>query len=410
MDERVLGVAELADAEAWSVNEVFGFVARLFLQAAQQGSDYRVSMGTAMALSPRYELLLALAARSGLLKVDVEDDRKVIRLVQDGEFLHLRTKEEMSWERARKDDTSNLAYVVPIRARDGDACRYCGEVVNWGDRKGKRGGTYDHLTPGESASSFHDMVVACRGCNGGRRDAEGKRGRRFQLMPAPAEGQVYYAQRTIQWLTENAELLTAVGMTPPKPRRGKDRAPGTSTRPSETTTVASGAPVHAEHAAPSVGGEQRSAASLTRPEHAAPHASGEQRSGTARDQDHPSDPEHAVPARAAEGSADAASHTSGEQRAEHPPVVPDADQKRGVSTRTVHKKPAPACDDTGSRSDLDPEAAGSGSSGSGRDGTGRARVGPVRDGPGRAGQGREARPLVPGAGKKRKKRGRRRRG
>lgn len=102
MDERVLGVAELADAEAWSVNEVFGFVARLFLQAAQQGSDYRVSMGTAMALSPRYELLLALAARSGLLKVDVEDDRKVIRLVQDGEFLHLRTKEEMSWERARK--------------------------------------------------------------------------------------------------------------------------------------------------------------------------------------------------------------------------------------------------------------------------------------------------------------------
>ena len=58
MDERVLDVAELETAEPWSVNEVYGFVSRMFIQAAQQGSDYRVSMGTAMALSPRYELLL----------------------------------------------------------------------------------------------------------------------------------------------------------------------------------------------------------------------------------------------------------------------------------------------------------------------------------------------------------------
>ena len=141
MDERVLDIAELETAEPWSVNEVYGFVSRMFIQAAQQGSDYRVSMGTAMALSPRYELLLLQASQTGLLELVVEDGRRMIRLVADGDFHHLRTREEIDWENARKADVADLSLVLPVRVRDGDACRYCGEVVNWLDRKGGRGGT-----------------------------------------------------------------------------------------------------------------------------------------------------------------------------------------------------------------------------------------------------------------------------
>lgn len=409
MDERVLGVAELADAEAWSVNEVFGFVARLFLQAAQQGSDYRVSMGTAMALSPRYDLLLAMAARSGLLELVVEEERKVIRLVQDGEFLHLRTRDEISWETDRKADVSDLSLVIPVRVRDGDACRYCGEVVNWSDRKGKRGGTYDHLHPGQRAAGPHELVVACRGCNGGRRDETDGRGARFPLKAPPAEGARYFSSSTIQWFEENGTMFTELGLAIPKrPRGARDRKPGTQTR--QDTQPAQGraeTPEGSGPAAPQHSGEQRPAPSQTRPEHAAPQSSGEQRSGASRETPPAPTDGHEVPARTPEGPAGAAPHTSGEQRAGSTPGVHDADQAAAEIGTEVPETPSSTCDNVSVRSDPDGEAEGSRFPGSGRDGSGRA--GPGRDGPGRRGQGREARPPVPAAGK-RKKRGRRRRG
>lgn len=51
-----------------------------------------------------------------------------------------------------------------IRLRDGDRCRYCGQKVNWRDRKGSHGGTYDHIDP-EGENTAENVVVACRGCN-----------------------------------------------------------------------------------------------------------------------------------------------------------------------------------------------------------------------------------------------------
>lgn len=51
-----------------------------------------------------------------------------------------------------------------IRERDGGLCRYCGVEVNWTDRRGSLGGTYDHVDPiGENTPE--NLVVACRGCN-----------------------------------------------------------------------------------------------------------------------------------------------------------------------------------------------------------------------------------------------------
>ena len=51
-----------------------------------------------------------------------------------------------------------------IQARDGNACRYCGQPVNWLDRKGPRGATYDHVVPG-GGDDLTNLVVSCRGCN-----------------------------------------------------------------------------------------------------------------------------------------------------------------------------------------------------------------------------------------------------
>jgi hypothetical protein len=50
-----------------------------------------------------------------------------------------------------------------IRRRDGDVCRYCTAPVRWTDKKGDRGGTYDHVDP-RAGSSLDNIVVCCRAC------------------------------------------------------------------------------------------------------------------------------------------------------------------------------------------------------------------------------------------------------
>lgn len=406
MDERVLGVAELTDADERSVNEVFGFVMRLFLQAAQQGTDYRISMGTAMVLSPRFQQLLEQAARAGLLSLVEEDGRKVIQLVADAEFLHMRTREEIAWENERKADTSDLSLVVPVRVRDGDACRYCGKVVSFGMRRGNRAGTYDHLIPGQRARSIDELVVACRGCNSGRGDGEGDRGPRYSLLPPPSEQQRYYASTTLEWFKDQGTVFTDLGLTIPKRSRGaKDRKPGAQTRPEAKPIEGSATTERAEHAATAPSSEQRSA-SQTRPTDAAPASSGDQRVGTARgtaaghDQHESQDP-----ARTSETSADAAPHTSGDQRADHHSKVRAERLPRAEVVSQVEQTPGANRHNTTSRTLLEAEGAGSGSAGSGRDGSGR--VGTDRAGPARAGS---PPPQGGGAGGRRRKRGRRRRG
>lgn len=402
MDERVLGVAELADADERSVNEVFGFVMRLFLQAAQQGSDYRVSWGTAMVLSPRYEALLALAAKAGLLSVGVEDDRKVVRLVADEEFMHLRTREQIAWENQRKADTSDLTLVLPVRVRDGDACRYCGKVVSFGMRNGNRAGTYDHLIPGQRARSIDEMVVACKGCNSGRRDEEGGRGSRYPLLPPPAENQRYYSTATLTWFKDQGTMFTDLGLTIPKrPRGAKDRKPGTQTRPDAQPATTGSA--RAEHAATAPSGDQRTAPSQTRPAEAAP--TGDQPAGSARE-DAPRDDhstEQLTPARTPETEADAAPAPSGDQRATVTPEVRAERLPTAEVASQVEQTPGMNCKNRTSRTLLEAETAASGSPGAGRDGTGRA-------GQGRPGTGRAGGPPGPAPQGRKTKRGRRRRG
>lgn len=405
MDERVLNIAALEGADERSMNEVFGFVMRMFLQAAQQETDYRVSMGTAMALSPRYEALLEQAARTGLLRVVVEEGLRVIYLVADAEFMHVRSREELEWERLRRADVANPQLTVPVRLRDGDACRYCGCVVSFGMRKGGRSGTYDHLKAGRPAQTEHELVVACRSCNSGRREAAGNRDKLYPLLPPPPEGGLYFAKSTITWLESHGTILAQLGLSLPKrPRGAKELKPGAQTRSDvEPRPGATPAIDDAATAAPAPSGDQRPAPSSTRPADAAPPTGGDQRAVSAQE-------------------GDAGSDQSGHQRADHSPVPSaPATSPTGQGTRAEegqHERTAdagpiqvasqrtsiPATTSTNSASadSADPQAEGSGYPGTGRDGSGRD--GTDRDEPARAGG-----PPGQGSGVRRKKRGRRRR-
>jgi HNH endonuclease len=78
------------------------------------------------------------------------------------------------WDVTRKSLERDRDLTTAIKARDADRCRYCGIDVNWRDRRGPTGGTYDHVIP-RGPNTLANVVVACRRCNvqkGGRSPEE----------------------------------------------------------------------------------------------------------------------------------------------------------------------------------------------------------------------------------------------
>lgn len=67
-----------------------------------------------------------------------------------------------------------------IKERDEGKCQYCGVIVDWADRRGPSGGTYDHVDP-DGPDDETNLVVACRACNGGKRDNERPHPRHAQV-------------------------------------------------------------------------------------------------------------------------------------------------------------------------------------------------------------------------------------
>lgn len=73
------------------------------------------------------------------------------------------------WDVRRKQLYSDPELLDTVRGRDKNRCRYCGCLVNWRDRRGPQGGQYDHVIPrGENTAG--NIVVACRGCNGAKKN------------------------------------------------------------------------------------------------------------------------------------------------------------------------------------------------------------------------------------------------
>lgn len=223
----VLAVAEHPDADDRSVNEVFGFMLRLAAMSAQYLTDYVFWYSSAVQMAgskSQADHLLELAAFAGYGVQDVEpgSGRRFFRLVADPDFVHIKTAEEVAWERDRKANNGDLSIIVPVRWRDGDACRYCGKVVNWADRKGGKGGTYDHRLPGQSGT-WRSEVVACRSCNSIRGNAskglppsEGMAAAdRVRPLLSPPD-RPYYSPRTREWLNSHADVLALHNMRPPE--------------------------------------------------------------------------------------------------------------------------------------------------------------------------------------------------
>lgn len=71
--------------------------------------------------------------------------------------------------RRKRQLTRDRALCDAIWERDRGLCRYCATRVNSADRRGAKGATYDHVDPA-GPNSMGNVVLACRTCNGRKRD------------------------------------------------------------------------------------------------------------------------------------------------------------------------------------------------------------------------------------------------
>lgn len=235
----VLAAVEMEDADDRILNECFGFVGRCATQAAAYEQDYIITVGTAKHMAgsiARYNALIAAAKYCGYLtEVHVEIDgqqRKAFKLVEDNDLFHMILKAEREWNNQRKSDTRNTSLTSKVRARDGDACRYCGKSVAWGDTKSGRGATYDHINPGQGGT-VDTLVVCCRECNGRRGDDPDST---WKTLPVPAEP--LYGPATVAFLEKHGTpIQPSYTRTPttPAPANGPAAEQHTVEQPTAAT-------------------------------------------------------------------------------------------------------------------------------------------------------------------------------
>ena len=197
-----LRVLEHPEADDRIVNEVFGFIMRCAMASTAHNIEYRITKGTAGLMAgghARAEKLLEIAQFAGYITRKDDAETEEYQLFQDDEFIHLIPWDQREWAKQQKRDRCNWPIVIPMRIRDGDGCRYCGRIVQWGNNKSALAGTYDHLYPGKKAT-FDTYVVSCRGCNAKFGDSPIEE-KKDHLLPAPLEP--YYTQYTVTWLTNH---------------------------------------------------------------------------------------------------------------------------------------------------------------------------------------------------------------
>ncbi|WP_144628929.1 HNH endonuclease [Arthrobacter woluwensis] len=245
----VLAAYELPDADDRILNELFGYVARCATQCAAYEQDYIVTFGTARDTAGSHARFVALAAaaeRCGYW-VEIEitgpdgERRRAFKLAEEKDLFHMILKDERAWLLKRKEDSRNPDLYVPVRKRDGDACRYCGKTVTWGDNKSGRGGTYDHVVPGDMEVTVETYVVCCRECNGKRQDDPD---RTWKTLPAPSEP--LYGPATVKLLANHDIIVQPTYTRPPVERRAKKKGAATASS-GRATSPAQAAPVEEPH-------------------------------------------------------------------------------------------------------------------------------------------------------------------
>jgi 5-methylcytosine-specific restriction endonuclease McrA len=186
----VLRGSTVSGADSRTRVELFGFVTLCGSISAQHLTDSIVELGAAEIVGgSNTERLLAQSVEAGYMAVTRVNGRKAWKIVADDDLIHIRTREEVQWDRQRKADNGKTDLTLQVQLRDGSACRRCGKSVSWTDRVGGRGATYDHLV--KPARSAEDMVVTCRSCNSARGEPGSDQAagfdRRNPLLPVPSK-------------------------------------------------------------------------------------------------------------------------------------------------------------------------------------------------------------------------------
>lgn len=96
------------------------------------------------------------------------------------------SKSENRVHRAKGRELKDVDLRYLIHRRDGNACRYCGVVVPWADKKSPRALTIDHVNP-TLAAGADNLVVACTACNSSKKDAMTPEAAGLSLLPPPIE-------------------------------------------------------------------------------------------------------------------------------------------------------------------------------------------------------------------------------
>ena len=234
----VMALSVVRGADDRLLNEAYGFLQRCAEQSAGHTTDGVIDQGTAILVGgpTRWQALVDACVEAGLLTRQGRGRAASWKIIEDADFLHIRSRAELEWERRRRRDSANPDLVVPVRRRDGDGCRYCGVIVQWRARRGLRRGTYHHREGRHTNVTTAIMfVVACHGCNLLLGDTGLAAESEHPIMPPPRDP--FYGPDTVELLANHGVVVA-----PSDPSRVAE--PATPARPgaSRTTVHASAIP------------------------------------------------------------------------------------------------------------------------------------------------------------------------
>jgi 5-methylcytosine-specific restriction endonuclease McrA len=142
-------------------NETDGVIPLEILRSAFRLYDHAPLQVAAAMAEP---VLIGTETKSGLLVALADGSGYQLHDYQDYQPTRAEREDERDWNRRRIALYRNHDLLQEIRHRDGDCCRYCGSRVDWKDRRGPTGATYDHVQP-RGPDIAENIVVACRRCN-----------------------------------------------------------------------------------------------------------------------------------------------------------------------------------------------------------------------------------------------------
>lgn len=210
-------------------NEALGWLLRCAAYSAEHLTDgYLAEHVMALFGGARTPELLKACQRAGSIgkrKVTGPDGTKGYRLDDTADaVVHLRTREEVELDRARRGTTRKQDARNEVKLRDGDQCRYCAAWVDFRLRKGAHRGTWDHPDPAD-----RDVFVVCCGdCNQ----------RKGQRTPAEAGMTLLPVPDVKHYRPETRQALAALGLLPPLPDSQSDEPARSATQASSAATTA----------------------------------------------------------------------------------------------------------------------------------------------------------------------------